>query len=225
MKILIVEDSEHLNTYLKKALVRAGYDVESSLDGAEGLWMAESNAYDLILLDVMLPNVDGFTILERLRQQEVSCHILMLTAKDQLEDKIYGLDSGADDYLVKPFEMAELMARVTAIMRRAVPQKKGCSLKVGPVSLDLELRQATAAGKLLDLTRREFALLECFMKSQGKVLTRTQIEQAIYDSNAELMSNAVNSAVSVIRKKLASAGCENFIQTKRGHGYLCHAHP
>lgn len=219
MKILIVEDSEHLNRYLKKAVERAGHTVDSTLDGAEGLWMAESGVYDLILLDVMLPSLDGMTVLQRLRDQGLTTHVLMLTAKDQLQDKLDGLNAGADDYLVKPFELDELLARINAIMRRALPQKS-TTISVGVLDVDLQAKLAKVAGCLVDLTKREFALLEFFVKNQGKVISREQIEGAIYEPNAEIMSNAVNSTISVLRKKLAKSGCDDVIQTKRGHGYV-----
>mgnify|MGYP000283034490 CR=1 FL=1 len=220
MKILIVEDSEHLNTYLKKALQRAGYEVDSSLDGAEGLWMAESNAYDLSLLDVMLPNVDGFTILQRLRQQEVSCHILMLTAKDQLEDRIHGLDSGADDYLIKPVDLRELSARCRALIRRNSGEVASL-VNYGNLSFNRGSATVLVNDTEVDLPKRELSILDLLLSHQGRTLSKSQIADQLcsFDDIDELPSdNAIELYIARLRKKIAASNVR--IKTLRGIGHM-----
>lgn len=223
VKILLVEDSEHLRRYVTIALKREGYAVDTASDGADGLWHAESFAYDVILLDIMLPLMDGITVLNKLRKQGNATHVLMLTAKDSIEDRVNGLQTGADDYLIKPFDISELIARIQALARRSYKQKSplisvaGCSINT--VNKTVEIK-----GAALTLTRREFQTLEYLARRKNEVVTRTEIEEHIYDIHADIMSNAVNSAISILRKKLSQHGAEDLIQTRRGIGYCMSDH-
>ena len=200
-------------------LKRAGYVVDETGDGREGLWKAESGTYDLIILDIMLPGMDGLKILNALRTKRNKTHVLFLTARDTVNDRVKGLSAGADDYLVKPFALSELLARVQALCRRSYEHKSPV-LEVGDVTVDLNGLRASAFGLPLELLPREFRILQLLMLRQGQVVSRTEIEEHIYADNKELMSNAVESAISQLRKKLLQAGSRVCIQTKRGFGYL-----
>ena len=219
MKILYVEDSAVLNKYVTKALKNLGHTVDEAADGIKGLWLAENGHYDVILLDVMLPGIDGFTILETLRNSGDNTPILLLTAKDTLEDKLHGLNAGADDYLVKPFELAELIARLAALFRRSTNEVSQ-SQQIGPLTFDSHLKRFSVRGTELHLNRREFTLLELLMRKSGSILSRTEIENTIYESSVDLMSNSVNSSVSILRKKLAQLDSTPLIHTRRGLGYV-----
>jgi len=219
MKVLIVEDSKNIRKYTAMALEKAGHAVDQAADGEEGLWCLEGAVYDVVILDVMMPRLDGFGVLQKMREAGDATHVLVLTARDTTDDKIAGLRSGADDYLVKPFDMEELLARVEALGRRACG-KKSPVIAAGMVNLDASRKVVEVRGVVVELTQREYALLEYLMRRKGEVVSREEIEENIYDMNAELMSNAVNSAISLLRKKLGSAGAAEVIQTKRGHGYV-----
>lgn len=214
MRLLLIEDSKRLSRSLTRGLRKAGYCVDATLDGAEGLWMAESNDYDLIILDLMLPSMDGLTVLQRLRKEKQT-HVLILTAKDTVPDRVQGLELGADDYLVKPFAFEELLARVRALCRRSY-QHKTPRVVAGPLEIDLDRKAATCNGVPVELSPREYMLLEYLALRRGQLVTRTEIEQHIYDDQVEPMSNVVDSAVCVLRKKLACP----VIQTRRGLGYV-----
>ena len=217
VKVLIVEDSEHLRNYVARALKRAGYAVDLAADGPGGLWHAQSYSYDVILLDIMLPGLDGLSLLRQLREAGSNTHILLLTAKDRVEDRVRGLTLGADDYLVKPFDMEELVARVQALTRRAY-EKKAPEQRIGSLCIDTIRREVSVDGVVVGLARREYLLLEYLVSRKGEVVSRPDIEEHIYDENADLMSNAVNSTVSMLRKKLGSHG--RMIETRRGLGYV-----
>lgn len=219
MHLLFVEDSSRLRRSLVMGLKKAGYVVDETGEGREGLWKAESGKYDLIILDIMLPGMDGLEILSALRAKGNKTHVLFLTARDTVEDRVKGLSAGADDYLVKPFALSELLARVQALCRRSY-EHKSPFVEVGDVTLDLNSLGATASGSVLDLSPRDFRLLQLLMLRRGEVVSRTEIEKHIYDDNKELMSNAVESAISQLRKKLSQAGSNVSIQTKRGFGYM-----
>ncbi len=214
MKLLLIEDSKRLAQTLSRGLRRAGYCVDATGDGADGLWYAESYDYDVIILDLMLPSLDGLTLLQRLRKRK-DTHVLILTARDTVQDRVRGLHEGADDYLVKPFAFEELLARVQALCRRSYQQKKP-SIAVGPIEIDLVGKTARCDGTLLDLSVREFMLLEYLALRRGELVTRTEIEAHIYDDQVEPMSNVVDSAVCVLRKKLKYP----LIRTRRGLGYI-----
>jgi DNA-binding response OmpR family regulator len=219
MRILLVEDSERLRRSLAELFRGAGFAIDLTGDGEEGWWYAEQNNYDVIVLDIMLSGLDGLSLLQRLRDSGKTTHVLLLTARDGVDDRVKGFRLGADDYLVKPFATEELLARVQALCRRAYGLKKNI-INVGPLSIDLSLRKATLSDADLPLKPREFRILEYLALRQDQVVSRLEIESHLYNEEREIASNAVNSAISVLRKHLESGGHAELIQTLRGHGYL-----
>jgi DNA-binding response OmpR family regulator len=219
MRILLVEDSERLRRSLAELFRGAGFTIDMTGDGEEGWWYAEQTDYDVIVLDIMLPGLDGLSLLQRLRDSGKTTHVLLLTARDGMDDRVKGLRLGADDYLVKPFATEELLARVQALCRRAYGLKKAI-INIGPLSIDLSLRKATLADAELALKPREFRILEYLALRRDQVVSRMEIESHLYNEEREIASNAVISAISVLRKHLESGGHAELIQTLRGHGYL-----
>ncbi|MGD0649993.1 MAG: response regulator transcription factor [Verrucomicrobiia bacterium] len=222
MKVLLVEDSKLLQRSVGMGLRKAGYAVDVTGDGAEGLWYAESNQYDVIVLDLMLPGLDGLTLLRRLRTQGKDTHVLILTAKDTVPDRVRGLQSGADDYLVKPFALEELLARVQALCRRGYGRKTS-RLRIADMEIDMAARTVTRAGDVIDLTAREYRLLEYLALRRGEVVSRSEIEEHIYGESVDPLSNVVDSTICVLRKKITPAGQAPLIVTKRGLGYVMDA--
>jgi DNA-binding response OmpR family regulator len=220
MRILLVEDSKRLRETVAKVMRRSGYKVDESADGEEGLWKARENVYDAIILDIMLPGRDGLEVLEALRREKRNVPVLMLTARDAIEDRVQGLRQGADDYLCKPFALEELLARVEVLCRRGYGQRDPL-IRVGDLEIDTVARRACRAGHQLDLTAREFALLELLALNPGAVLSRSRIEEHIYDELVSPMSNVVDSTVYALRKKLAVAqDLPSLIHTRRKQGYI-----
>lgn len=211
-----MEDSPRLQRTLGIALRNSGYAVDVCGDGEEGLWLATSNDYDAIVLDIMLPKRDGLSLLATLRAQGRLTHVLLLTARDTVPDRVLGLRTGADDYLIKPFALDELLARVEALCRRAYGTKAPC-LAVGDLQIDPATRTVRRAGEPVELTAREYLLLEYLARRAGQTVTRPEIEEHIYAGEIELMSNAVDSAICGLRKKLAGTP---LIHTRRGFGYV-----
>jgi DNA-binding response OmpR family regulator len=219
MRVLLVEDSERLQRSISTALKKSGYAVDVAGDGEEGLWLAESNDYDAIVLDIMLPKLDGLSLLKKLRAAAKNTHVLLLTAKDAVEDRVRGLEAGADDYLIKPFALEELLARVQALCRRNYGQKTN-TVSVGPLHIDTLRKAAMVNGRETELSAREYNLLEYLARRRGQVVSRTEIESHIYDGQVDPMSNVVDSAICLLRKKLGDA---SLIQTRRGLGYVLDA--
>jgi DNA-binding response OmpR family regulator len=219
MRLLLVEDSQRLQRSLTLGLKQAGYAVDVTGDGRDALWRASTVAYDAIILDIMIPSLDGLGVLKELRQAGKNTHVLLLTAKDTVEDRVKGLQEGADDYLIKPFAFEELLARVQALCRRSYV-KKSPEIKVGDLTLHLAQQQLFYQGKNIELLPREFRLLQLLFLRRGEVVSRAEIEAHLYDDKAEIMSNVVDSTVSLLRKKLMAAGSATGIQTKRGFGYF-----
>jgi len=218
MRVLYVEDSESLRRSVGRALRHAGFAVDTAADGEEGLAAAELNEYDALVLDVMLPKLDGLGILRRLRAAGRAMHVLLLTARDTIPDRVEGLRAGADDYLIKPFALEELLARVEALCRRAYGTK--CeTIRLGALELDLSSRRVQRAGVEISLTAREWRLLEYLARRRGQVVRRAEIEEHIYDELVEPMSNVVDSAVYGLRRKIGA----DVIQTRRGLGYVLEA--
>jgi len=213
MRVLIVEDEPDLLRSLGQALREEGYAVDTAADGEEGFYKADNYDYDAIVLDVMLPKMDGWEILKRLRKSKKT-PVLMLTARDQTRDRVRGLDTGADDYLVKPFDLDELFARLRSIIRRS-NNKTTNLIEVGPVKIDTAARQVSLKNKPVELTAREYALVEFMALHRGEVVTRTQLYEHLFDENDETLSNLLDVHVSNVRKKLGA----DFIVTRRGHGY------
>jgi DNA-binding response OmpR family regulator len=219
MRVLLIEDSERLQRSVGAGLRGAGYAVDVTGEGRQGLWYAESHDYDVIVLDLMLPGMDGLSLLQHLRSREAQAHVLILTAKDTVEDRVRGLQSGADDYLVKPFAFDELLARVQALARRRHGAKNP-QIIIGPLEIDTARRAVLWHGARVSLTAREYSLLECLAMRQGQVVSRTEIEAHIYDAHVEPMSNVVDAAVYALRRKLEHEGHPSIIQTRRGMGYI-----
>jgi DNA-binding response OmpR family regulator len=222
MKLLLVEDSVRLRRSLESGLRNAGYAVDSSADGRDGLWRAESNEYDVIILDWMLPELDGMAVLRELRKQESGARVLILTAKDAVADRVHGLESGADDYLVKPFAFDELLARVRALCRRGYGVASS-EISIGDLAIDLKKKTVRRDGRVLDITRREFMLLEYLVLRRGELVSRAEIEGRLYDDASEPMSNVVDATVHRLRKKIESEGRPALIRTQRGLGYRLEA--
>jgi DNA-binding response OmpR family regulator len=224
MRVLLVEDSERLRSSLEIALRRAGYAVDSAAEGVDGMWRAESGAYDVIVLDLMLPGLDGLSLLARLRAARSSSRVLILTAKDSVDDRVKGLQAGADDYLVKPFALEELLARVQALCRRGYGAPTTV-IELGDISIDITRKLVRRGTERIELTKREFMLLEYLALRRGEFVSRSEIEERIYDEGSEPLSNAVDTAVSRLRKKLDVVGQPSWIRTQRGLGYRLETEP
>lgn len=218
MRILLIEDDYRLSQALKKSLIEEGYAVDAVYDGVEGEAYARNSPYDAIILDVLLPRKDGIAVCRALRQQHITTPILMLTARDTIEDRVQGLDSGADDYLVKPFAFHELLARLRALFRRASLHKSGV-LVVGEVVLNPATHEVTRAGEQIRLNAKELALLEYFMRHPNQVLARDQIEQHIWSYDFISASNVVDVYVRRLRRKLDDPFAEKLLETVYGAGY------
>ncbi|HEY4328323.1 MAG TPA: response regulator transcription factor [Phycisphaerae bacterium] len=218
MRILIVEDSDKLRFHLKEGLVKAGYEVEATGDGREGLWHAQTRDFDAIVLDLMLPGMDGLSVLSRLRKLGKETSVLILTAKDRVEDRVKGLRAGADDYLVKPFSFDELVARLEALGRRRFGIAKS-KITVRGLTVDTTAKAVTRDGKPIELTAREYCLLEFLALRRGRVLSRTEIEAHICDDNSDLNSNVVDAAIYSLRRKIDVGDEPSIIVTRRGMGY------
>jgi len=222
MRILVVEDSEKLRRAIHFALRKVGYAVDATGDGEEGLWFAESNDYDAIVLDLMLPGLDGLAVLRRLRDGGRDTPALILTVRSEVADRVAGLRAGADDYLSKPFAFDELLARVEALVRRRYGNKRPL-LRVGELEVDTGARKIRHRGHDVALTPREYRLLELLARRAGEVVSRSEIEEHIYGDDAEVFSNAVESAISTLRRKLETPGGATLIHTRRGLGYVLEA--
>jgi DNA-binding response OmpR family regulator len=217
--ILVVEDERRLANLIRRALEEENHVVDVSHDGAEALDMAQSTEYDLLVLDLMLPHMDGIDVARRLRAEGNDTRILMLTARDAVDDRVQGLEAGADDYLVKPFSFSELLARVKALSRRQVQPQVEQELQAGDLVLDLAKREARRNGTVIELTAKEFQLLEFLMRNAGHVLTRTQILDHVWGYNFDSFSNVVDIYVHYLRNKIDRDFDEPLIKTVRGVGY------
>ena len=226
MDVLVVEDDPRVARLVSRALSEAGHRVEIAEDGIEGLSRAETGVFDVVVLDGMLPQLDGLDVSRRLRKQKVRTPILMLTARDSVSDRVRGLDAGADDYLVKPFELDELFARVRALLRRssyaaaAAALQEDEALSFADLRMDLATREVTRAGRPVELTRTEFTLLEMFMAHPRQVLTREQILKAVWGFDFEPSSNSLDVYVMYLRRKTEAGGEPRLVHTVRGVGYV-----
>ncbi len=219
MKLLIVEDSERLRRSLREGLCRSGFTVDVAADGHEGLAFAELYEYDVIVLDLMLPGLDGLSLLAKLRRGGNGARVLILSAKDQIDDRVRGLDVGADDYLVKPFSFEELVARIRALNRRP-HEIAGPEITVGGITLDTARRRVCRDGAEIAMTPTEYRLLEYMALRRGRVLSKETLRDRLYDSAAETESNTIEAIVSNVRRKLRAVGAGEVIRTRRGFGYL-----
>jgi heavy metal response regulator len=218
MRILIAEDDRKVAGFLKKGLKEEHYAVDVCYDGEEALFQAQVNQYDLIILDVMLPKKNGFAVCKEIREEGNLTPLLMLTARDQLEDKVKGLREGADDYLTKPFAFEELLARIQALLRRTQDYKTK-TLKVGDLELDPVSRKITRQGKPITLTGKEYALLEYLIRNKGRVITQSMIIDHVWDMNYDGLSNVVNVYINHLREKIDKGFSQKYIHTIRGVGY------
>lgn len=218
MRILLVEDERRLSNVIKKGLVEDGFAVDTAFDGEEGQYMAESESYDLILLDVMLPKVDGITVAKNIRKKGHKTPILMLTAKSAVEDKVMGLDSGADDYMTKPFSFLELRSRIRALIRRT-GQDSATTLTIANLAVDPLKHTVERDSKHITLTPKEFAILEFLLHHKNEVVTRTMITEHVWDYNFDGMSNVVDVFLANLRKKIDKNTSKKLIHTIHGVGY------
>jgi heavy metal response regulator len=219
MRILVIEDEKKVATFIKKGLVEEHYAVDTAFDGEEGLYLSEINEYDLIVLDLMIPKIDGFGVLKKIRERKNNVPILVLTAKDSIEDTVRGLDAGCDDYLTKPFAFAELLARIRALLRRDKKEKESV-LRIADLSLSIVTHKVMRQGKEIELTSKEYALLEYFMRNPEKVLTRTMISEHVWDYHFDSNTNVIDVYVNYLRKKIDKDFDPKLIHTIRGIGYM-----
>ncbi|QYY30712.1 MULTISPECIES: heavy metal response regulator transcription factor [Cupriavidus] len=220
MKLLVVEDEAKTGEYLRQGLTEAGFVVDLAANGLDGHHLAMSEAYDLIILDVMLPDVDGWRIVQTLRAAGNRVPVLFLTARDSVADRVKGLELGADDYLVKPFAFAELLARVRTLLRRGSVQASVDRVQVGDLVLDLARRRASRGGRRIVLTSKEFSLLELLVRRRGEVLPRSLIASQVWDMNFDSDSNVIDVAIRRLRAKIDDDFDTKLIQTVRGMGYV-----
>ena len=220
MKLLIVEDESKIGDYLQQGLSEAGFTVELARNGLDGHHLAMTDDFDLLILDVMLPDIDGWRILKSLREAGRNVPVLFLTARDSVDDRVKGLELGADDYLVKPFAFSELLARVRTLLRRGTATINESKLKVADLELDLMGRRATRAGKPVPLTAKEFALLELLVRRQGEVLPRSLIASQVWDMNFDSDTNVIDVAIRRLRAKIDENFEPKLIHTRRGMGYM-----
>ena len=219
MRILVVEDEKKVSSFIKRGLEEENYEVETAADGEEGLAMAAEKSYDLVVLDWMLPKKDGLAVVKELRSRKTMTPVLMLTAKDSLEDIVAGLDSGSDDYLTKPFAFAELLARVRALMRRS-ELDRGAEIRFADLRLDPVTHKVWRKDKEIDLTAKEYGLLEYFMRNPHQVLTRTMIAEHVWDYTFHSFTNIIDVYVNYLRKKIDREADKKLIHTVRGVGYI-----
>ncbi len=221
MRVLVIEDEAKIADYVKRGLSEAGYTVDVARDGIEGRYLALEGDYQLVVLDIMLPGIDGFGVLAALRQKR-GTPVLMLTARDRVEDRVQGLQAGADDYLVKPFAFSELLARVGALLRRApaTPESATSRMAVSDLEMDLLSRKAWRAGQRLDLTAKEFSLLALLARRKGQILSRTTIAEQVWDMNFDSDTNVVEVAVRRLRSKMDDPFKPKLLHNVRGMGYV-----
>jgi DNA-binding response OmpR family regulator len=222
MRILVVEDDARMANLLSRALKESGYAVDVVGDGSDAVYQASSSAYDLVVLDVLLPGKDGFAVCDELRAAGISMPILILSARSEIADRVHGLELGADDYLPKPFAVQELRARVAALLRRrSLPQQ--ITLKVGSIHLDRSKRSVEVRGQVVELTGKEYSLLEYLLLNRGRIVTRKEIAEHVWDEHFDPFSNLIEVYVGRLRQKLdlpAGKGKTSFLTTRRGEGYV-----
>jgi DNA-binding response OmpR family regulator len=218
MRILVVEDERQLARIVKQGLLEEGYSIDNAYDGEEAQFMAENVVYDLIILDINLPKKDGLAVCRALRLKRVNTPILMLTARDSIEDRVKGLDSGADDYLIKPFAFSELLARTRALLRRETLPKTA-KLEVGTLVMDTLSREVWRGPRKIELTTKEYSILEYFMRHPNVVVTRTMLEENVWNYDFDGISNIIDVYIRRLRSKIDEGEPESLIQTLRGAGY------
>jgi len=225
MRLLLVEDDARTAQFVYKGLAQAGFSVDHAADGVEGLFMAQQIAYDVAVVDIMLPRLDGLSLIERLRQQKINTPIIVLSAKKTVDDRVRGLQAGGDDYLVKPFAFSELLARIQTLLRRSQASEEPTRLSVGDLVLDIVKRKVTRGGREIELQQREFALLEYLLRNAGRVVSKTMIMEHVWDYNFDPESNVVESRICRLRDKIDRAAERKLVHTIRGVGYLLEEKP
>jgi DNA-binding response OmpR family regulator len=218
MRVLLAEDVGKVAEHVRQGLTAEGYSVDVAQDGEEALWLAEIHPYDVLVLDVMMPGKDGFTVVRQLRRKQISTPVVFLTARSEVEDRVRGLDAGGDDYLVKPFSIAELLARLRALLRRQRSQTNNV-LRVGDLELDLIEHCARRGGVSIELTRREFSLLEFLMNASPKPVSKTAIVEHVWNQHFDSETNVVNVYVKHLREKIDTPGLQPLLHTIRGVGF------
>ncbi len=224
MRVLLVEDEPKISAYVKRGLEESGYAVDAVFNGRDALDWCAATPYDLVILDILLPVLDGLTVCRQLRQQNNPLPILMLTARDAVADRVAGLDAGADDYLVKPFALAELFARLRALARRGNDQSKSPLLKFADLSLDTRTRQVRRGERTIELASKESAVLECLLREPERVLSRTQIAEHVWSYDRDNQSNVVDVYIRTLRRKIDDPFAQKLIRTVRGVGYCLSLH-
>jgi two-component system, OmpR family, copper resistance phosphate regulon response regulator CusR len=219
MRILVVEDELKVARFLERGLRQQAHAVDVATNGDEGLQLASENSYDLVVLDVMLPGRDGFAVLRELRATQQTVRVLMLTARDEINDRVRGLDLGADDYLIKPFDFDEFLARIRALLRRPATETPP-ALRCGDLELDPRTRQVKRAGRLLELTAKPFAILELLLRRQGQVISRTELSEHVWDQRFDPMGNVIDVTMHHLRDKVDRGFATRLIHTVRGVGYV-----
>jgi DNA-binding response OmpR family regulator len=220
MKVLIVEDDKRTALFIMKGLKQAGFVVEHAADGEDGLHRLLTESYDTAVVDIMLPKLDGLTLIDEVRKRKVLTPVIVLSAKSSVDDRIEGLQAGGDDYLVKPFVFSELLARIQALIRRANSVAEPVSLTVGRLSIDLLSRKVSLSGKNVELQPKEFALLEYLMRNHGRVVSKTMIIEHVWDYNFDPQTNVVEARICRLREKIDTLSDSKFIHTIRGVGYV-----
>jgi len=218
MRVLVIEDYEPIRSGVAEGLREANFAVDVAANGETGMWYALNNPYDVIILDIMLPDVDGLTILKRIRGQKMDVNVLLLTAKDTPQDRITGLERGADDYLVKPFVFQELLARVRALVRRKY-ESKDPIIRIGDLEIDTNTRVVRRGERVIHLSPREYTLLEFLAHRTGQLVTRSDVWEHVYEFNSEAGSNVVDVFIGRLRRKIECEGCPKLIHTRWGQGY------
>ncbi|MCX5712674.1 MAG: response regulator transcription factor [Candidatus Omnitrophica bacterium] len=219
MRILIIEDEKHIADFVKQGLKEEGYSVDVASEGEQGYFLAGTEEYDAIVLDLMIPKIDGLSLCKKLRQDKINTPVLMLTAKDSVDDKVKGLDSGANDYLTKPFAFKEFLARVRVLLRK-YSNAVAVKLQAGDLVLDVLAHKAIRAGREIVLTAKEFSLLEYLMRCAGQVVTRTMISEHVWDINFDTATNVIDVHMAALRRKIDQPHKKKLIITVRGRGYI-----
>lgn len=219
MRVLVVEDEKKIADFIRRGLKEEGYSVDVAYDGEQGHFLASANEYDLVILDLMLPKIDGITLCKQLRKERRATPIIMLTAKDGVKDKVLGLDSGADDYITKPFAFEELLARIRVALRKK-DSDLSTRIKVDDLELDLISHKVTRAGKEIELTNKEYSLLEYLMKNADTVVTRTMISEHVWDISFDTFTNVIDVYINYLRNKIDSGHEKKLLHTIRGRGYI-----
>ena len=220
MRVLLIEDDLKIASFIVKGLKEAGFAVDHSTDGEDGLHLAVTESYDALIIDIMLPKLDGLTVIEKLRGQHINTPVIILSAKRSVDDRVRGLEKGSDDYLTKPFAFSELLARLQALIRRSSGITEPTRLKVGDLSLDLLTREVFRAGESIELQPREFALLEYLMRNAGRIVSRTMIMEHVWNYNFDPQTNVVEARMTRLRDKIDRSHNKKLIHTIRGVGYV-----